>query len=723
MPFVDSSLPTAGRALAVLSGLGLAAIVALALALAVGSVPVDAAAIARGFTGADDTEAAIVRDLRLPRALAAFAAGGLLALAGAMMQVLLRNPLADPYVLGISGGAAVGALAAMLAGFTAVAAPAAFAGALVSTLLVFGLARRGGDRTAWTATRLLLTGVVVAAGWGALIALMLTLAPDAQVKGMLFWLIGDLSAATHVWPALLTLGAALAVALPFARDLNVLARGEDSAAALGVVVPRVTLLLYALAALATAAAVTTAGSVGFVGLVVPHALRLVLGNDQRLLLPASALAGGTLLALADTLARSVVAPIQLPVGVITALIGVPVFLYLLDAGDHDRGYERIGPPQAWGPLNDAAPVRTRPRARGAGTHAVHGTRSRRSRRRMLGDRRAERRRQDDAARGARRTARARRRRDRLRRRAARRARAARARASPRLAAAGQRRFLSRHRAGNGAGRPASASRALAVGVRGGRRIARRRALADVGLAGFDARQVGSLSGGERRRVALAALLAQDPDLLLLDEPSSHLDLVHQIAALDVLARLARERGKAVVMVLHDLHLALRYADHAVALGAATPPPGRPARSSPRRAVGVVRPSVAGAGRGQRADVRAGLTAFRREAARERRRPHPSPLPRAGGGLIGAVTDFSRAAGSGSSRRAASSAAHNCSTPSMKRGPGRCSRLASTTSRLPLRDRRKRGPAPPLRPANRGRSAVVGRRRRSPRASPRAPLRR
>jgi len=323
------ALPTAGRTVALLAGLALGAIGALALALAIGSVAVDPMAILRALTGSADTAAAIVRDLRLPRAMAAFAAGGLLALAGALMQVLLRNPLADPYVLGISGGAAVGALVAMLAGFAVAAAPAAFGGALFSTLLVFGLARRGGDGAVWTATRLLLTGVVVAAGWGALIALLLTLAPDAQVKGMLFWLIGDLSATTYGGPALMTLGATVAVVLPFARDLNALARGEDNATALGVAVPRVTLILYALAALTTAAAVTTAGSVGFVGLVVPHALRLAVGNDQRLLLPAAALAGGTLLTLADTLARTIAAPIQLPVGVITALIGVPVFLYLL----------------------------------------------------------------------------------------------------------------------------------------------------------------------------------------------------------------------------------------------------------------------------------------------------------------------------------------------------------------------------------------------------------
>jgi iron complex transport system permease protein len=158
---------------------------------------------------------------------------------------------------------------------------------------------------------------------------MLTLAPDAQIKGMLFWLIGDLSSATQAWPPLVALFAVLVIAWPFGRDLNLLARGDDIAQALGVAVPRVSLLMHALAALATATAVTTAGSVGFVGLVVPHALRLVFGNDQRLLLPASALCGGTLLAIADTVARTAAAPIQLPVGIITALIGVPTFLVLL----------------------------------------------------------------------------------------------------------------------------------------------------------------------------------------------------------------------------------------------------------------------------------------------------------------------------------------------------------------------------------------------------------
>jgi iron complex transport system permease protein len=324
---------TPGRTAAILALLAVTALVALAWALSVGSVAVDGAAVFRALAGGGSgTEAAIVRELRLPRALAAFAVGGLLALAGALMQVLLRNPLADPYILGLSGGAAVGALGAMLAGAAALVTPAALVGAFASTLIVFGLARTGVDRAPWTTTRLLLTGVIVAAGWGALIALMLTLAPDAQVKGMLFWLIGDLGGATAATPALVTLAAALLGALAFARDLNVLARGEDVAAALGVAVTRTTLVLCALAALATAAAVTTAGSVGFVGLVVPHGLRIVIGNDQRLLLPASVLTGGSLLLLADTLARTVVAPIQLPVGVITALVGVPVLLALLTRG-------------------------------------------------------------------------------------------------------------------------------------------------------------------------------------------------------------------------------------------------------------------------------------------------------------------------------------------------------------------------------------------------------
>lgn len=313
------------RPLSLLAALALATLV---LAVMVGSVriaPDDVMAVLAG--SGSPLHQTLILDLRLPRALSAFATGGLLAVAGALMQILLRNPLADPYVLGLSGGAAVGALVAMLAGLgAALVAGSAFACALLSTLLVFGLAHGTGS---WTPTRLLLTGVVVASGWGAVITLMLAISPTEQLPGMLYWLMGDLSYAGPPLPPVLMLLALCLLLVPLGRSLNVLARGSAQAAVLGVSVRPLEWLVYILASLTTAVAVTTAGSIGFVGLIVPHLLRLMLGNDQRLILPACALAGGILLTLADTVARTVLAPEQLPVGVITALLGVPAFLYLL----------------------------------------------------------------------------------------------------------------------------------------------------------------------------------------------------------------------------------------------------------------------------------------------------------------------------------------------------------------------------------------------------------
>ncbi|WP_445004178.1 FecCD family ABC transporter permease [Halomonas mongoliensis] len=311
-----------------LAWLALAALAALTLSVALGSVLLSPGEILAALRGqGSPLSETLILDLRLPRTLSAFAVGGLLAVAGALMQVLLRNPLADPYVLGLSGGASVGALAAMLAGLGgALVSGSAFAGALLSTLLVFGLAHGPGG---WTPSRLLLTGVVVAAGWGAVITLMLAVTPADRLPGMLYWLMGDLSYARTPWPPLLLLLAVCLLVVPLGRSLNVLARGPLQAAALGVPVRRLEWGIYLAASGLTAMAVTTAGSIGFVGLVVPHMLRLVLGNDQRLILPACALAGGTLLVLADTLARTAIAPEQLPVGVITALLGVPTFLYLL----------------------------------------------------------------------------------------------------------------------------------------------------------------------------------------------------------------------------------------------------------------------------------------------------------------------------------------------------------------------------------------------------------
>jgi iron complex transport system permease protein len=317
------------RPLPLLSALLALTLIAMCVSLAVGSVHLPLGSVLKVLEGGGDPlTRTLVLELRLPRAVAAFATGGLLALAGALMQVLLRNPLADPYILGVSGGAAVGALLSLLLGVAGFwVSGSAFLGALVSMLIVFVLAHgRGG----WTPTRLLLTGIVVAFGWGAAVSLLLVLSSDASLRSMLFWLMGDLSYRSGGWPELAIVIAGLGVCLPFARHLNVLARGETLAEALGISVRPLTIAIYIAASLFTAAAVTEAGAIGFVGLVIPHMLRLISGSDHRTLLPGAVLLGGSLLMLADTLARSLLAPQQLPVGVVTATIGVPLFLYLLN---------------------------------------------------------------------------------------------------------------------------------------------------------------------------------------------------------------------------------------------------------------------------------------------------------------------------------------------------------------------------------------------------------
>ena len=316
------------RLLLVFALLTLMSVGAIAIGLSVGSVKMSFGDVMAGLFDPAAPTASVIRDLRLPRTLAAFACGGLLALAGALMQVLLRNPLADPYILGISGGAGVGALLAIFFGLGVAGLNGfAFVGALLAILIVFGLAHGDGS---WTQTRLLLTGVMVAAGCGALITLLLSIAPEERLRGMLFWLMGDFSQGVKPTFALIGLLVIGLLTAPLARDLNVLIRGNDTAKALGVSVRFVRIAVYLLASMATAVSVTTAGSVGFVGLVIPHLTRMMVGNDQRVLLPTSILAGGIFLVLADALARILIAPQQLPVGVVTALIGVPVFLYLLN---------------------------------------------------------------------------------------------------------------------------------------------------------------------------------------------------------------------------------------------------------------------------------------------------------------------------------------------------------------------------------------------------------
>jgi len=315
------------RITAVYAALAFAALFVFALSLLSGSVRLDAGELWRGLSAADSLSHSLIFDLRLPRASTAFAAGAVLALAGVLMQVLLRNPLADPFVMGVSGGAAVAALSAMLLGLTGVLIDAAATlGALAATVLVFALARGSGG---WTPARLLLTGIVVAAGASAVVSMLLALGDETKLRSMLFWLMGDLSLSTRPGPLLGVLLAALVLALPFARHLNVLARGELQARSLGAPVDALRIAIFLANSVLTAACVTTAGTIGFVGLVTPHLVRMMLGADHRLVLPAAALLGGTLVMLADLCARVLFAPRQLPVGALTAIAGVPLFLLLM----------------------------------------------------------------------------------------------------------------------------------------------------------------------------------------------------------------------------------------------------------------------------------------------------------------------------------------------------------------------------------------------------------
>lgn len=308
----------------------LALVVAIAtlIGLAAGSVPISLAKLIQAILHpGNDAVSDIVWKLRIPRVVAAFSCGALLALSGALMQALLRNPLADPYVFGISGGAALGVMFGMLLGVGATLQTGlGLGGAALAAALVFGLSLRAGN---WNPYRLLLIGVVVAAGLNALLSLVLVLAPQTAVKGMLYWLMGDLGYADNPWPALLVASLLIAVVMPFTPSMNVLALGRMKARSLGVAVTGVEAVLFTVAAVAAVTAVLIGGTVGFVGLVVPHLVRLIGFPDYRWLVPASMLAGGGLLTLADTVARSAWAPLQFPVGVLTALLGVPILLLLL----------------------------------------------------------------------------------------------------------------------------------------------------------------------------------------------------------------------------------------------------------------------------------------------------------------------------------------------------------------------------------------------------------
>jgi iron complex transport system permease protein len=302
-------MPTAQRRLLFLL-LALLSVGSVFFAAAIGSVTLSWEQWWSALFDSGSAYGELVWRIRLPRAAAAWTVGALLSLSGCLMQVLLRNPLADPYILGVSGGASFAALFGMSIGVAAALLPAlAWAGALLSILIVFGLARGEGP---WSGTRLLLTGVVTASGWAALISLLLTLGPDGSLRGMLFWLIGDLSyARLPAWSLVMLLGI-FAATLGMARSLNVLAMGETTASLLGEPTRKLLWVVYLL------------------GSVLTHLMRLLVGSDHRILLPSATLFGGLFLVLSDTLARTVLAPRQLPVGVVTALLGVPLFLLLLN---------------------------------------------------------------------------------------------------------------------------------------------------------------------------------------------------------------------------------------------------------------------------------------------------------------------------------------------------------------------------------------------------------
>jgi iron complex transport system permease protein len=303
----------------------LAAVTFLA-SLLIGTAGLSGSAAIRALAGNGDAfSRMIVQAVRLPRATAAFAIGSLLGLAGVLLQALFRNALADPLVLGVSGGAAIGALTAMLggAGFAAMHWSAT-AGGTLAGLAVLAMARGGG------ATRLLLCGVVLASACGALITVLLTLADNSQLRGMVFWLAGDLGWAQQPALLLLAAGVALVAAFLSGRWLNVLGAGELRSASVGLPVVAGRLAVFAIAAVLTSIAVIGGGMIGFVGLIAPHMVRLGLQtSDHRVVAPAAALAGGTLLCLADLLSRTVAAPRELPVGAVMALLGAPVFVLLL----------------------------------------------------------------------------------------------------------------------------------------------------------------------------------------------------------------------------------------------------------------------------------------------------------------------------------------------------------------------------------------------------------
>lgn len=528
-------------------------------------------------------------ELRVPRVGQAFAVGGMLALSGLLMQVLLKNPLADPYILGISGGAGLGGvlMAVTLGGFAAswVMSAGAGIGAIAVVLLVFGLNQRSGLQSL---DRLLLTGVAVSSVSTALVSLLLTFSGSDVFRGLVFWLLGELNG-QNAYALLLGWCVMLLCCMPLARAMNAMVLGDDMASTLGVPVQQLRLGLYWLAALATGVAVAAGGMIGFVGLVVPHAMRLLLGADNRLLIPAVAVAGGVFLTAADCVARSLLAPIQLPVGVVTALVGGPIFIWLL----HRSGL-RVQRLKAIGSSSYLAD--------GLGSNVDQSSSMDTFQARSLSPNSMPLLSVSDFS----------------------------LRMDTRLVCdslhwAGQAGQVWAVIGNSGIGK-STWMRALAglqnewcqqsgvIAYQGkslaGMPLAERachlawmpqsdqvpfpctarervlaglhphgkpfswesrqdlqevsQALARVNLKGVEARMLDSLSGGERRRVSLAAAMVQGTPIVLLDEPLGQLDWKHQIELAGLFKPWAIQRNGLMVWVTHDPNLALRYSTHVLA---------------------------------------------------------------------------------------------------------------------------------------------------------------
>ncbi|MDO9556323.1 MAG: iron ABC transporter permease [Coriobacteriia bacterium] len=333
-----TSAPGPARRRLAIATLVVVLLVAMVLAVGLGAVHIAPGevigAISRGVSGADLNKAdAVVLTLRLPRVVLAALVGAALALAGVLYQALFKNPLADPYILGVSSGAGLGATIVLVTVGTSFAnrafgVPAgAFAGALVTIALVVRLASRAGRADT---TSLLLAGVAISYTLAAVTSFLLVVF-RSSMHSVVFWMMGGLTAASWQYVGVVAgmFAAGLVIPTFYARELNIMLLGDERAAQLGVNVERFKLLVLASASLVVAAAVSVSGLIGFVGLMTPHMARLVLGPDHRLLLPASTLAGAIVMVLADLAARTVLAPVEIPVGIVTAVLGGPFFVWLL----------------------------------------------------------------------------------------------------------------------------------------------------------------------------------------------------------------------------------------------------------------------------------------------------------------------------------------------------------------------------------------------------------